>query len=130
MKQRMAEFLLEMANLGLKTQFQFDAPGTIFNPYNQYPSFRASGLTWMDKRHIRQFGNRYNLGNPNWTKPGIGHASAIIARAGSVPALAATAGVATIVANTKLAKDKNYVPTYGQGSGMGGSYSYGSSLGF
>lgn len=130
MNQAMAQFLLEIVNIGVKTQTTLDAPGTIFNPYNQFPKWRPSGLTWMDRRHIRQFGNRYNLGNPNWTKPGIGHASAIIARSVSAPALVATSGVATIVANTTLAKEKNYVPTYGQGSGMGSSFSYGSSLGF
>lgn len=71
MNRVMAEFLIDLTLHGTSTALKLthDYPALI-NPYNQYPKWKHSGLSPMDKRNIRQFGSGYNL-SPEHSRSGL-----------------------------------------------------------
>ena len=123
MKDEVALFLLEKA---MKIHGVYIPPeskyGMFFNPYNQFPRFRPDNLSAMDRRFIREHGTNYKL-YPHLTRSGLAVAAT------SIPSLVATSAVATVIAQTELARRQNYVPTGGQGSGFGATFSFFESLG-
>lgn len=72
MKVKMFEFLLDLSLSTVKTTLGLsEYYGMAFNPYHQYPKWRHSGLSLMDKRSIKQWGTRYNLGPQHTTGSGL-----------------------------------------------------------
>lgn len=95
MNEKMAFFIFELAQKGSKIYFGRDPSPFdlgIFNPYNQFPKWKPSGLSPMDKRFIKEFGTGYRL-LPEHSRPGFGGALFAIAKSAALPAVAATSVV-------------------------------------
>lgn len=94
MNERIAFFLFELAQKGQKIYFNRDPSYFdlgIFNPYNQWPKYKPSGLSPMDKRFIREHGSGYRL-LPEHSRPGLGGAAAAVLAPTVIPAI----GVASV----------------------------------
>ncbi len=88
----MAFFLFEVAQKGSKIYFDRDPSPFdlgIFNPYNQFPKWKPSGLSPMDKHFINEHGSGYRL-HPEHSRPGFGGAAAALLSPTVVPAIAVT----------------------------------------
>jgi len=95
MNDKMVFFLFELAQKGQK--IYFDRPVSyydlgIFNPYNQWPKYKPSGLSPMDKHFIREHGSGYRL-HPEHTRPGFGGAALAVLSSTAIPATAITSVV-------------------------------------
>ena len=93
MNRIMAEFLFDLAlhGTGAVLKLTNDYP-TIFNPYYQYPKWKPSGLSPMDKRNIRQFGSGYNL-SPQHTRSGLAVLASRVSPALAVVGAQVAAGI-------------------------------------
>jgi hypothetical protein len=95
MNEKMAFFLFEVSQKGIKMQRNRGvAPSDVgvFNPYPQFPSWKHSGLSPMDKHFIREHGSGYRL-YPEHTRQGFGGAAATLVRATPVTPILALTGI-------------------------------------
>ena len=97
MNERMHMFLLELAMSGGKLSINPARRSLIesfnpFNPYRQFPKYKPSGLSPMDKRFIKEFGTSYDLA-PQHSRPTSPILAGMIVR---TPLFISTFGVAAV----------------------------------
>jgi hypothetical protein len=94
MNEKMAFFLFEVAQKTVKIHRNrgmtpFDIG--VFNPFPQFPKWKHSGLSPMDKHFINEHGSGYRL-HPEHSRPGLGGAAAAVLAPTVIPAI----GVASV----------------------------------
>jgi len=106
MNWKMQHFIVEVATKGVK--FGVDNRSLydigFFNPYNQFPKWKHSGLSSMDKRFIKEHGSNYRL-YPEQSRPGIGGAYLAVITPAIIPAVAVTSTLAAGYGQSKAIQE-------------------------
>lgn len=106
MNWKLQHFMIEIVQKGAKfgrdNRSLYDMG--FMNPYPQFPKWKHSGLSPMDKRFIKEFGNSYNL-MPEHSRPGIGSATAAILSPAVIPVIAVTSVVAGSIGQSMVIEE-------------------------